>query len=90
MIKRGVAKVALAAALLTLAPASGWARGQGGPDGGRRGPPPEAIAACEGKEAGDNVEFTGRRGETLQATCEEVEGQLVAVPEDRPERGADR
>ena len=41
--------------------------------------------ACEGKDVGDSVEFTGRRGETLTATCEERNDQLVAVPEGRRE-----
>lgn len=59
-------------------------------DGNRRpnGPPPAAIKACEGKEVGDVVTFAGRRGEELEATCKEIEGQLAAVPDnmnsDRP------
>lgn len=55
-----------------------------------QGPPPEAIEACEGKAVGDAVEFTGRRGETLEATCQEIDGQLVAVPDNRPKRGGQR
>lgn len=47
----------------------------------RQGPPPEAIAACSGKSVGDTVSFTGRRGEALSATCKEIQGQIVAVPE---------
>jgi hypothetical protein len=51
--------------------------GQGGPGaqggtagrGRRRGPPPEAIAACNGKASGAACTFTGRRGETLAGTC---------------------
>lgn len=53
-------------------------------DRGRRvsqGPPPEAIEACEGKEAGTTVEFAGRKGESLKATCQDIDGQLIAVPE---------
>ena len=50
-------------------------------NGRPRGTPTEAIEACEGKAAGDSVRFTGRRGETMDAICQEVEGQLVAVPE---------
>ena len=51
---------------------------------GPPGPPPEAIKACEGKKAGDTTTFTGRRGETLTATCKDIEGQLAAVPEGGP------
>jgi hypothetical protein len=45
--------------------------GQGGSGGRgrRRGPPPEAIAACNGKASGAACTFTGRRGETLTGTC---------------------
>lgn len=49
-----------------------------------QGPPPEAIKACEGKKAGDTTTFTGRQGETLSATCQEIQGQLAAVPEGGP------
>ena len=55
--------------------------------GGRKGPPPEAIEACKGKQVGDTVEFTGRRGETLEATCKEMDGQLAAVPQNPPKGG---
>ncbi|HUN94147.1 MAG TPA: hypothetical protein VMU33_18995 [Burkholderiaceae bacterium] len=42
----------------------------GNPDGRRhRGPPPEAIAACQGKAAGDACSFTNRRNETRTGTC---------------------
>lgn len=71
--------------LLSLIPVAGWAYGDN--DGKRRkGPPKEAIEVCEGKETGDRVEFTGRRGKTISATCEEREDQLVAVPEGRRDR----
>ncbi|BHH84502.1 hypothetical protein [Desulforhopalus sp. 52FAK] len=48
---------------------------------GQQGPPPEAIKACEGKAVGDIVSFSGRRGESVKATCQTVENQIVAVPE---------
>ncbi len=48
----------------------------------RRGPPPEAYSACEGKSAGATAELTTRRGETLTGTCEEDrDGKLVLRPE---------
>jgi hypothetical protein len=49
-----------------------------------QGPPPEAVKACEGKKVGDTTSFTGRQGETLTATCKNIEGQLAAVPEGGP------
>lgn len=36
---------------------------------GRRGPPPEALAACEGLAEGDACSFTVRDDEQLQGTC---------------------
>lgn len=84
MIKRGMSKVALVAGLLSFVPVGVWASEDGGPGGGRKGPPPEAITACKGKQAGDSVEFTGRRGETVEATCKEIDGQLAAVPNKAP------
>ena len=83
MKKTGFLKVVLIVSLSTLMPMIVTAsnnKGQGRP----QGPPPEAIAACEGKSAGDSVTFTGRRGETLEATCQEKDGQMAAVPENMP------
>ncbi|BCR06310.1 hypothetical protein DESUT3_33790 [Desulfuromonas versatilis] len=77
-------KLALITGLICLMPMVAFAADQQG-QGRPKGPPPEAIAACEGKSAGDSVEFTGRRGDTLKATCQEVEGQLVAVPDNAPQ-----
>ncbi|BCR06313.1 hypothetical protein DESUT3_33820 [Desulfuromonas versatilis] len=78
----------LLSVLATLALTIGCAgNGQGR---GPHGVPPEAIAACEGKSAGDSVKFTDRRGETLEATCQEQDGQLVAVPDKRPRGGGPR
>lgn len=77
--------------LLTLAillPTIGCASGGG--HGRHQGPPPEAIAACEGKSVGDNVSFNGPRGDTIEATCQEKNGQLAAVPDNPPEDGGPR
>jgi hypothetical protein len=61
------------------------------PSGGRQqGPPPEAITACEGKEAGDAVEFSGRNGETVKAVCKLHDDKLIAEPENMPERPGPR
>ncbi|GEA09821.1 hypothetical protein [Alteromonas sp. KUL49] len=54
--------------------------------GDRRGPPPEAIEACEGKEEGESVTFETRRGDTIEATCQTIEEQFAAVPNDHPRR----
>lgn len=50
------------------------------------GPPPEAIEACEDKAEGDSVSFETRRGDSVEGTCEMVEEQLVAVPENHREQ----
>ncbi len=45
------------------------------------GPSKAAIAACSGKTAGTAVEMKGRKkGSMIAATCQEVNGKLVAVP----------
>jgi len=51
----------------------------------RKGPPPEAYTACEGKCAGDAAEFVNRRGDTVTGTCEKEGDRLVLRP-DRPVR----
>ena len=73
-------------AVLLFTPMTGCAS-DGDRSGRRQRPPAEAIEACKGKSVGDSVTFTGRRGETLQASCREIEGQLAAVPEGRHLRG---
>lgn len=51
----------------------------------RRGPPPEAFTACEGKSSGDNAEFEGRNGESITGICEEDrDGTLVLRPDNPP------
>ena len=49
--------------------------------GSHMGPPPEAIEACKDKNEGAKVEISNHRGEKMKATCEQIDGQLVAVPE---------
>lgn len=49
---------------------------------GRRGPPPEAIEACEGKKEGDSCEFEGRRGK-VTGTCQTRRDQLVCVSKNK-------
>jgi len=43
-------------------------------------PSKAAIEACVGKAAGDAVKVAGKKkGEMIDATCQDVKGQLVAV-----------
>ncbi|MCP5205887.1 MAG: hypothetical protein H7A01_01665 [Hahellaceae bacterium] len=68
-----------ALALLTLFSTTSYA--QPPQEQGRRGAPPqEAIDACEGQEVDVAVSFVTPRGDTLNATCKLINGQLVAVP----------
>lgn len=53
----------------------------------RRGAPPEAYTACEGKNAGDSAEFKNRRGRTVSGTCQEQNGRLVLRPERKRGQG---
>lgn len=69
--------------------------GQGqGPSAGMppRIPPQEAITACEGKSAGDEVEFQTRHGNTIKGTCVQKDDMLFAVPDKgkRPPGGMNR
>jgi hypothetical protein len=67
-----------AMAILAAALTSTYANAE--PDqrsGKRRGPPPEAIAACADQTEGAACAFTGRRGE--------VEGSCIAPPQDQGE-----
>ena len=77
MMKPKVKSLLIMFTLLAVIPATGWTAGKQRP----QGPPPEAIAACKDKAVGDTVQFSGRKGETIEATCQEIEGQIVAVPE---------
>ena len=81
----------LLAALALASPLAAFAQGPDGggppPDGpghGHRGPPPEAIAACQGKAVGSQASFTGRDGRPLTGTCTQM-GDVVAIA---PPRGA--
>lgn len=77
---KGLAVIVILA-LLSVVTACANSNREGGGRRGQQGPPPEAITACEGKTEGDSVTFKGMRGESLKATCELINDQLVAVPE---------
>jgi len=50
------------------------------------GPPPEAYAACEGKAAADQAQFTSPRGDVVAGSCESTPEGMVLRP-DRSTRG---
>jgi hypothetical protein len=50
--------------------------------GAPHGPPPEAIAACQGKAVGTTASFTDRGGRTVSGPCTQM-GDVVAVPPPR-------
>ncbi|TKB12247.1 hypothetical protein [Desulforhopalus sp. IMCC35007] len=81
-------KIVPGIALLALLMCTGCAKDDEHSDNRHQGPPPEALQACSGKQAGDTVEFKGRRGETVTAVCREMNGALVAVPEGASPKGA--
>lgn len=58
------------------------------PSGSPPGPPPEAIAACSGKAAGDEVSFTLRDGHQLSGKCALENGVLAARPTGTPPQGS--
>ncbi len=55
----------------------------GNSQGGRRGPPPEAYKACEGKSSGSTAQFINPRGETVTGKCESENGTLVLRPDNK-------
>lgn len=50
-------------------------------------PPQEAFEACEGKNEGDMASLTTPQGDTVNGTCQMIEGELVLVPENAPGDG---
>ncbi len=55
--------------------------------GQRRGPPPEAIDACDGQAEDASCRFAGRRGDDVEGTCISPPGYedtLVCAPEGGP------
>lgn len=64
---RAVAALVFSAALLLTV--SVTVRGEDGEHRKRRGPPPEAIAACAELAEGSACGFEGRRGDSLTGSC---------------------
>lgn len=88
--------------LLTFISQVAWAEGrsyermdqdqtqtQGMGRGPRRGPPPEAIAACEGQSEGAACSFETPRGDTLEGTCGQSSrgDQIACRPANAPRGG---
>ncbi len=76
------------ATALLCASAIAQPKGRGGDRGHRRGPPAEALQACEGLSENDSCAFESDRG-TVEGICRlSPEGQppLACAPE-KPPRG---
>lgn len=84
MNRYAMMKVALILILFGIIMITSFANSDDTQDISRLGPPPEAIEVCKSKAAGDIVEFTDPQGETVNANCQEINGQLVAVPVEMP------
>jgi hypothetical protein len=80
----------LAAILGNLLAASAFAQeaagggGQGQEGHMRREPPPQAYEVCKGRQEGDAVQFTTRRGKEISATCTSSPKGLFARPQHPP------
>ena len=60
------------------------------PGGGRGGPPPEAVSACEVQNVGEVCSFDSPKGDFILGTCENVKGGVLAcVPEGAHPGGPD-
>lgn len=76
--------------LLSVCVYAASSEGQDGGQGRRKGPPPEAFELCEGKSVGDSVEITSPQGDKVEGVCKEMNGKMVAVPANMPERGGQK
>jgi hypothetical protein len=83
-MKRFAMLMAVAAVLMS---ATAWAYSEDGERGrrrGRRGPPEEAVTACEDKTEGEACAFTVPRRD-IEGTCESMRRseEVACVPEGR-------
>ena len=76
--------VALIASQLLIGMAHAQSEDENKPRREHRGPPAEAVEACSTLVQGDPCSFEGRRGETLEGTCEAPDDKPLAC---RPEGG---
>jgi len=63
----------LIAGLHMIAAADGKSKGKAG----QKGQLPPHYTACDGKAAGESCSFTGRNSETINDTCQDVNGKLT-------------
>ena len=87
-----VIKTAFVFALLAVCPTLAF--GADSPSktnrGRRQGPPPEAYAACEDKNHGDQAQFVASHGQTVKGTCEMQGDRLVLRPDNHKGRAGGR
>lgn len=74
---------ALAAALVLVGTAYAESDQENKPRRDHCGPPEAALEACSSSVQSDPCSFEGRRGDTLDGTCEAPDGRPLAC---RPER----
>ncbi|MBT8440895.1 MAG: hypothetical protein KJO76_00805 [Gammaproteobacteria bacterium] len=85
-------KLALIAMLTLVGSNAAYAEsddsGYGNQRQGRRGPPPQALEACEALVEGDPCSFTGRNEEQLNGSCFSPREDILACrPEGHEGRG---
>lgn len=62
--------------------------GHGQDRGKRRGPPPEAVEACQAQSVGDTCAFVSPKGDAIEGVCEIMRGDVIAcLPDNRPPHG---
>lgn len=62
--------------------------GEGHNRGKRRGPPPEAIEACQAQSVGDSCGFVSPKGNDIEGVCEIMGADTIAcLPDNRPPHG---
>ncbi len=76
--------VALIASQLLMGTVNAQSDEENKPRREHRGPPAEALEACSILVQGDPCSFEGKRGETLEGTCEAPDDKPLAC---RPEGG---
>lgn len=71
--------IAICLLLMSAATACAGAAGEDR-NGGRRGPPPEALIACETLSQGTSCSFAGHQGEQVSGNCQVGRDEQVARP----------
>lgn len=76
--------IPLMATMMIIGTASAESDDENKPRREHRGPPEAALEACSTSVQGDPCSFEGRRGDTLEGTCEAPDDKPLAC---RPEGG---